>query len=44
MYVVLKSGVVGMMLLIVCEFVCFGICVVMVVFGIFVMLMMVGML
>lgn len=42
-YFVLKSGVVGMILFIVCELVCFGIWVMIIVLGIFEILMMVGM-
>lgn len=43
-YVVFKGGVVGMILLMVCELLCFGICVMIIVLGIFWILMVDGML
>lgn len=43
-YVVFKGGVVVMMLVIVCDLLCDGICVMMIVLGIFEMLMLLGML
>lgn len=42
MYFVFKGGVYVMMLFVVCEFVCYGICVCMIVFGIMEILMLMG--